>query len=86
MKDVTILTSPNCGYCHSAKQLLQKHRIAYREVDLHRDGAEAQHLLAQSGRRTVPQIFLQQQPIGGYTELAALLASSEFDITQCNIL
>ncbi len=82
MNDVTILTSPSCHYCQSAKQLLRKHQIAYREVDLLQGGDEARQLLSESGRRTVPQIFIRQQPIGGYDELAEMLSDGEFDVAR----
>lgn len=80
MSQITMVTSPNCSYCHAAKQLLQQHRIAYREVNLLTGGSEAQTLMTQSGRRTVPQIFIQQRPIGGYTELAALIDDGQLDV------
>ena len=82
MTQVKILTSPDCNYCHAAKNLLQQQRIAYQEVDLIRDDEQAQQLLIQSGQRTVPQIFINEKPIGGYTELSQLLRNTEFDLTR----
>ena len=84
MTNITILTRPGCSYCESAKQLLRQHRIAYREVDLVNGGEEATRLLTQSGRRTVPQIFIQQHPIGGYTELTEMIGNSEIDLARAN--
>jgi glutaredoxin 3 len=46
---VTMLTSPTCGYCHAAKNLLQQQEITYEEVDLIKDGEQAQQLLIKSG-------------------------------------
>jgi len=82
MKELTILTSAACSYCVAAKSLLLKHRIAYQEVDLIKGGEQAQTLLKQSGQRTVPQIFINEEPIGGFTELAQLLSNKELDINQ----
>ena len=85
MKPVKILTSPNCSYCHSAKNLLQQQGIAYQEVDLIKDGEQAQKLLTQSGQRTVPQIFINEQSIGGFTELSKLINDTEFDSALLSI-
>ena len=74
MTEVKILTSPNCSYCHAAKGLLQQQGIAYQEVDLLQDEELTQQLLTQSGQRTVPQIFIDEKPIGGFTELSQLLS------------
>ncbi len=79
---VTLLTSPTCGYCHAAKNLLQQQGITYEEVDLIKDGEQAQQLLIQSGQRTVPQIFINEKPIGGFTELSKLIRDDEFDLTH----
>jgi len=82
MTQVTILTSPTCGYCRAAKNLLREHGIAYEEVALINDTEQAQQLLIQSGQRTVPQIFINEKPIGGLTELSHLLSNSELDFTH----
>ena len=57
MNNVTVLTSPTCSYCVAAKNLLQQNNIAYQDIDLIQGGEQVQQLLAQSGQRTVPQIF-----------------------------
>jgi glutaredoxin 3 len=78
---VTMLTSPTCGYCHAAKNLLQDQDITYEEVDLIKDGEQAQQLLVQSGQRTVLQIFINEKPIGGFTELSKLVREDKFNLT-----
>ncbi|MGR9046989.1 MAG: glutaredoxin family protein, partial [Gammaproteobacteria bacterium] len=78
MNKVTILTSPTCGYCHAAKNLLRQQGVDYLEVDLIAGGEQARELLRQSGQRTVPQIFINDKPLGGYSELSELIASNEF--------
>lgn len=72
MADVLIYTTPTCPYCVRAKQLLQHKQAAYREVDVSRDAAERQALMARTGQRTVPQIFINGQHIGGCDDLYAL--------------
>ena len=86
MTQVKILTSPDCNYCHAAKNLLQQQKIAYQEVDLIKDDIQAQQLLMQSGQRTVPQIFINEKPIGGFTELSQLLSNTEFDLNRLTTL
>lgn len=85
MLDIKILTSPTCNYCHAAKDLLQQHALDYQEVDLLKESKQAQQLLIQSGQRTVPQIFINQKSIGGFTELSELLRHTEFDLTHTTI-
>ena len=82
MNQVKILTSPTCSYCHAAKDLLKQQGISYQEVDVVNDSEQAQQLLAQSGQRTVPQIFIDEKSIGGFVELSKLLSNSEFDLTN----
>ena len=73
MADITIYTSPFCGYCHAAKDLLRRHALAFTEVDVMADPERRREMTERSGgRRTVPQIFLGEQPIGGFSELHAL--------------
>jgi len=82
MDYVKVLTSSSCSYCYSAKNLLQQQGIAFEEIDLQLGGEEAQQLLKQSGQRTVPQIFINDKPIGGYTDLASLIRKNELELNQ----
>ncbi len=82
MNNLKILTTPTCKYCIAAKNLLNSRSIDYQEIDLLSGGDTAQNLLLQSGQRTVPQIFINEQPIGGYTELSQLMNDSEFDLIK----
>lgn len=86
MSQVKILTSPSCSYCHAAKNLLNHHFIDFQEIDLINDQEYAQNLLTQSGQRTVPQIFINDKPIGGFTELAQMLNKENFDSSQLDTL
>jgi len=82
MNQVKILTSPTCSYCHAAKDLLKQQGISYQEVDATSNNAEVQPLLAKSGARTVPQIYIDENSIGGFKELSELIQSSEFDLAN----
>ena len=69
---VKIFTTPRCGYCLMAKRLLLSRGISFEEVDAVGQSELRAWLLKVSGQRTVPQIFIHGQSIGGYTELSAL--------------
>ena len=73
MSDVTMYTTRICPYCIAAKRLLSKRNIAYEEIDVTGDHAKRAWLVeATGGRKTVPQIFIKGQAIGGYDELKQL--------------
>jgi len=78
--EVTIYTTRVCGYCVAAKRLLTSRKVAYTEVDVSNDNAKREWLVEATGRRTVPQIFIGAEPIGGYDELAALDRSGELAV------
>ena len=78
MKKVTIHTAPSCPYCIRAKDLLQRKGISFEEVKLSWEDESAWKTLeARTGMKTVPQIFIGDRCIGGYTELAQLDAKGE---------
>jgi glutaredoxin 3 len=72
MTPVKIYTTRICPYCIAAKHLLKARGVAYEEVDVTGDEAKRTWLVEETGRRTVPQIFIGDEAIGGYDELAAL--------------
>lgn len=77
--DVVIYTTPICPYCVQAKQLLQRKGAAFREVDVSRDDALRQDVMARSGRRTVPQIWIGEYHVGGCDDLYALERAGKLD-------
>jgi glutaredoxin 3 len=79
MNAVLIYTTPTCGYCSAAKRLLDKKGVAYQEMDVGRDRALREEMMQRSGRRTVPQIFIDAKPVGGYDDIAALDAAGKLD-------
>jgi glutaredoxin 3 len=68
-----------CGYCAAARMLLKKKGLEYEEVSVSRDPGLRQQMEQRSGRRSVPQIFIDGRPIGGFDELYALDESGELD-------
>lgn len=76
---VKIYTTSICPYCTAAKQLLDKKGVSYENIDVSRDTALRRTMEELSGRRTVPQIFIDEQPVGGYDDIAALDRTGELD-------
>lgn len=71
MKPVTVYTTSACPFCSSAKALLNKRGISYEEINLARDPDGRQQLIDTTGMTTFPQIMIDGQSIGGFTELLA---------------
>ena len=73
MSKVEIYSSMWCPFCHRAKRLLQSKGVDFEEFDVDANPALRQEMLNRSGgRRTVPQIFIDDHHVGGSDELAAL--------------
>lgn len=80
MKQVDIYTSPLCGYCHMAKRLLTEKGVAFNEINVLGDEAARAEMVARApGARTVPQIFIGDQAIGGSDDLHALERAGKLD-------
>ena len=67
--NIEIYTSHNCSFCTNAKTLLKQNSLAYEEIDISTDTNKTSEMVERSGQRTVPQIFIDGKPIGGFTEL-----------------
>ena len=73
MQKVVIYTGPMCNYCSAAKHLLNKKKVAYAEFDIGTDSSKMKEMQERTkGARTIPQIFIGETYVGGYTELKAL--------------
>jgi glutaredoxin 3 len=79
MPRVVIYTTNYCPYCHGAKALLRSKSIAFEEIDVGADLARREEMERLSGRRTVPQIFIDGKPIGGFDEARRLETLGELD-------
>ncbi len=81
MPDVTIFTKVGCSYCVSAKALLNKKSVAYKEIDVTQDMELKRSMVARSGgRQTVPQIFAGDKHLGGCDDLYALDHTGQLDM------
>lgn len=76
---VEIYTTRFCPYCIAAKRLLKQKDIAFTEYDVTFQPEERAEMTGRAGRRTVPQIFIDDRPIGGCDDLYALEKSGELE-------
>ena len=76
---VVIYGSQTCNYCTAARMLLKKKGAVYEDILVTADPSVRDEMLRLSGRRSVPQILIDDQAIGGYDELYALDQSGELD-------
>jgi glutaredoxin 3 len=72
MKQVILYSKDYCPYCTLAKNLLISLDIAYEEIDITHKPETIYELMKKSGMRTVPQIFIGEELIGGYEQLSDL--------------
>jgi glutaredoxin 3 len=80
MRNIEIYTTPTCGYCQAAKRLLGRKGVDFHEIDVSRDQSLRIAMIDRAGgRRTVPQIFIKGQHIGGCDELYDLEGSGKLD-------
>ena len=80
MPKITIYTTPSCPYCTMAKRLLTSKAVAFDEIDVSRDMTARDALVQKSGgRRTVPQIWIGEQHVGGCDDLYALEQGGRLD-------
>lgn len=79
MAKVQIYSTTYCSYCRAAKALLTSKGVPFEEIDVTNDPAQRAELVARTGRRTVPQIFLCGESVGGYDELVALNRTGKLD-------
>ena len=77
MPEITVYTGSFCGYCEQVRALLERRRIAFTEVSVEDHPDLREKLLARSGRRTLPQVYVGERYVGGAAELAALDRTGE---------
>jgi glutaredoxin 3 len=77
--DILIYTTRYCPYCIRAKQLLASKGLVYREIPVDGNDVLRTEMQEKARQRTVPQIWINNQHIGGCTDLEALEDSGELD-------
>lgn len=79
MKPVKMYTTLFCPYCTAAKTLLTKKGVAFEEIDATGNSELRQEIMERSGQNTVPQIFINDKSIGGFSELNEMEMCGELD-------
>jgi GrxC family glutaredoxin len=79
MPRVIVYTTNYCPYCFGAKAFLRSKDIEFEEIDVTDDPPRRAEMERLSARRTVPQIFVDGQSIGGYDDIQRLAATGELD-------
>ena len=79
MPDVYLYTTKFCPYCIQAKQLLVAKSVAFREIPVDGNPDLRMEMMNASGGRTVPQIWVGDNHVGGCDELYALERSGQLD-------
>lgn len=75
---VAVYTTNYCPYCNAAKRFLEKAGVQYDSIDVTNDPEKRMWLVEQSGMRTVPQIFVGDEAIGGFSDMEAMHRRGEF--------
>ena len=80
MAEIDIYTTMWCPYCARAKSLLEKKGVAFTEINLDEEPRRRDEMVKRAqGGRTVPQIFINGEHIGGCDDMMALERSGELD-------
>lgn len=79
MNSIRIYTTQYCGYCVRAKALLTRKNLSFEEIPVDNNMELRSELMRMSGQRTVPQIWINEQHIGGCMELMKIDASGQLD-------
>ncbi len=79
MSNVTVYSADWCPYCVRAKRLLENKGITYSEVNVDKEPGKREELVKKTGHKTIPMIFIDDQFIGGFSELSALDEKGELD-------
>ncbi len=82
---VEIYTTVRCPYCTMAKQFLDSKNIKYQEINIDNDAKKRERMIAVTGQRAVPQIIINNEVIGGYTDLLAINKSSRLNNLLTNL-
>ncbi len=78
MKDIIMYTGPLCNFCDAAKRLFSRNNLKYKEIDISsKEGLRDEMIKKSNGKRTIPQIFIDDYHVGGYVELRELEKNGE---------
>jgi len=79
MNEIIIYSTLICPYCNAAKKLLRSKGLEYQEIRVDQDRHQRLVMMERSGRTSVPQIFINDQHVGGFDDLYALEQAGHLD-------
>ena len=80
MKNITMYSGPMCAFCEAAKRLLVRNNLEFKEIDISSQESLRDEMIQKAnGKRTIPQIFFNNEHIGGYQELRTLEKNGELE-------
>lgn len=79
MTKIIMYSTGNCPFCKQAEKLLIEKGLAFETIRVDHDPELRAEMMRITGRRTVPQIIINEKPIGGFDDLHALEQSGELD-------
>ncbi|KTD15061.1 glutaredoxin 3 [Legionella israelensis] len=79
MAKVLMYSTAHCPFCVRARELLRRKKIDFHEIRVDEKPELRDEMIAKSGRRTVPQIFINDKPIGGFDDLYTLDQQGQLD-------
>ncbi len=79
MAEVVVYATATCPYCMRARRLLERKGVSFEEIRVDLEPSRWREMEERSRRNTVPQIFIDGRPIGGFDDLAELDFDGELD-------
>lgn len=79
MSEVVMYSSGYCPYCIRARMLLEAKQVSYQDISVDQEPAQRARMQQLSGRTSVPQIWIGERHVGGFTDLLALESKGELD-------
>jgi glutaredoxin 3 len=79
MSNITVYTTEPCSFCSRVKGILKAHEVEFSEVNLSRDPEGRVELAKQTGMMTFPQVIVDGELLGGFTEVQAAAESGRLD-------
>jgi len=76
---VSVYSKDACPFCVGVKRLLNEKKVSFEEINVGQDPEKMNEIIKKTGHPTVPQVFINEQFVGGYQELQALDATGELD-------
>lgn len=77
MNDIKIYTTNWCNYCILAKRYFDEKGISYEEINIEKEGISREEMMKITKGMSVPQIIVDGRPIGGYSDLMALVSAGK---------